>query len=130
MAEKLAQSIVKENKLNIEIISRGIAVSLPMPANEKSIKALESFGITLKEHVAQPFELNDIIEDTVILTMTNKHKEYLAFRYPHIVDIIFTLKGYIGESGDIDDPYGNCQEVYNLCANEINKLIKKTFENI
>ena len=37
--------------------------------------------------------------------MTNNHKRDLINRFSNYTDKIFTLKEFVGESGDVEDPF-------------------------
>lgn len=40
-----------------------------------------------------------------------------------------TLKEYAGETGEISDPYMQCDEAYLQCANNIKRLIEIAFRD-
>ncbi len=124
MAEAVAKSLITlEN--TIEIHSRGLLVSFPSPMNEKALTALETYDLTLPDHTSKLIEAQDFEGDTLILTMTNQHKDYLLMKYPMYTNRIFTLNEFVDIIGDIQDPYGQSQEIYNQCAALIYTSIEK-----
>lgn len=130
MAEKISQKIAKDRNLNYKIESRGLAVFEAEPANKYAINALETYGISLKNHLAKSFNIDDIERDTLILTMTQQHKKQLLSFYPNIKGSVYGITEFIGETGDIMDPFGKPLEAYNECARQLYKIITKIFDII
>lgn len=123
MAEGIAKKIYK----NIEctIISRGIAVMGEGSVNRKAVLAMNSKGIDITNHKSKQFDPTDISDNMLILTMTSRHKGYLLEHYKGLEDKIYTILEYIGEAGDVYDPFGLEQVVYNQCAEQLEKAVSK-----
>lgn len=123
MAEAIAKDIFSKRKINIEVISRGIAVYFPSEASENSIEALKKYNLDLSNHKAKQIEQTDIDSSSLILTMTNQHKAFIKKLDDSIN--VFTLKEYIKAGGnDISDPYGKDISDYQNCADEIYRCIE------
>ncbi|HOQ17648.1 MAG: low molecular weight protein arginine phosphatase [Epulopiscium sp.] len=125
MAEALAKDEAQKNSLDLDIRSRGIAVFFPSHASPHAIEAMKDYGIDLSRHISKGIEEEDIQNADIILTMTNAHKRALQDRFPEVHGKIFTLKEFVGESGDIEDPFGGSLELYKNCAKTLSELIKK-----
>ena len=67
----------------------------------------------------------DITENALILTMTDKQKKQAIDKY-EIENNIFSIKECNGEEGEVKDPYGGTLVDYEECYNELLRLIKKT----
>jgi len=119
MAETIYKSLT-ENE-NIPAISRGLVVLFSEPVNEKAVSVLENHGLTC----AVEFSKEDITENTLILTMTDKQKKQAIDKY-EIENNIFSIKEFNGEEGEVKDPYGGTLVDYEECYNELLRLIKKT----
>lgn len=130
MAEAIAHITFSQNNIDIDVISRGIIVSFPSPANENTIKLMKEHYPNILEHNAKQFSQNEVDEETVVLTMTGRHKDFIAVSYPSISNKVFTLKEYVDLSGDIVDPYGSDLNVYSNCANDIGHLINRLVKKI
>lgn len=130
MAEAMAYNIFCQKSIDIEVLSRGILVSCPSPASDNTIKLMKKQYPNILEHTAKVFRENEVDNDTLVLTMTIRHKEYLHILYPSISNNIYSLKDFINSAGDIIDPYGGTLEVYNECANEIRYLINELTKKI
>ncbi|MCT4597584.1 MAG: low molecular weight protein arginine phosphatase [Vallitalea sp.] len=130
IAEVIANKIFYEKSIDIEVASRGIHVSYPSQASEYSIMLMKKQYPNIIEHISRAFRVDEVDTETLVLTMTIRHKEYLHMLYPNISNNIYTLKEFIDLSGDIVDPYGGTLEMYNECANEISYLINELTKKI
>ncbi|PKM51572.1 MAG: hypothetical protein CVV02_06470 [Firmicutes bacterium HGW-Firmicutes-7] len=130
MAEKLGEKIAEEKGLKVDVLSRGISVIKPEPAHSNAIKALALYELNLTDHIAKNFNDIDANEDALVLTMTMKHKEYLLQLFPSLVGSVFGIKEYIGEVGDIVDPYGMQVDVYCDCAKQLRSIIIKIIDKL
>lgn len=126
MAEGLAKKMVGNKKAII--LSRGISVNLEEPANMNAVKAMGKKHISIKDHNSKRFDPKEVTDNMLILTMTSRHETYLKFHYPVLEDKIYTLLAYIHETGDVEDPFGLDQEVYNQCADQLETAISKLMD--
>ena len=122
----MAATIFKsmETSSDIEVISRGLVVLFAEPSNPRADTVLKSHNLDLKDHRSKGLNNSEITEDTLILTMTEGQKRQVLENYENAVDV-FTLKEYVGESGDIEDPYGGSLIEYKECYAQLSLLIKK-----
>ncbi|MCL2611359.1 MAG: hypothetical protein FWE02_06755, partial [Defluviitaleaceae bacterium] len=91
-------------------------------ASSGSINAANSHGLSLSYHKAQNIMDVKGIENALILTMTNAHKEYIQSM--KLGKEIYTLYEYTqNKRQDIKDPFGSDDETYLQCAEEIKELI-------
>ena len=123
MAETIYKSLT-ENE-NIPAISRGLVVLFSEPVNEKAVSVLENHGLACAVEFSKELTKEDITENTLILTMTDKQKKQAIDKY-EIENNIFSIKEFNGEEGEVKDPYGGTLVDYEECYNELLRLIKKT----
>jgi len=123
MAETIYKSLT-ENE-NIPAISRGLVVLFSEPVNEKAVSVLENHGLTCAVEFSKELTKEDITENALILTMTDKQKKQAIDKY-EIENDIFSIKEFNGEEGEVKDPYGGTLVDYEECYNELLRLIKKT----
>lgn len=129
MAEASFNHLCNNNE-NVSSFSRGINVFLPQPINPKSKSALAAAGIDFNEDfLSQQISLTDINDADLILTMTSDQKQALKVAFPKYKNKIFSLceKAY-GKDGNIDDPFGQSEDVYVKCFNQIEKAVKVIYE--
>ncbi|TCT13099.1 protein-tyrosine phosphatase [Natranaerovirga pectinivora] len=122
IAEAIAKSKVAKN---IEIISRGILVHYPSNMNDKAKKVIEENNMVLENHISKLFNIDEVDGNTLILTMTKTHKLMLLEKYGVLENKIYTLCEYIGEFGDVEDPYGESLEVYRSCYRRLEAVISR-----
>ncbi len=123
----MAEAIFKnmEQTGDIMVISRGLVVLFGEPINPKSEVVLGKHELELANHISKGLKVSDIKENTLILTMTENQKRRVLEDYPEVRDV-YTIKEYVGELGDVVDPYGGSLIDYEECYVELARLVKKT----
>lgn len=121
MAEIMLSHVLEDGA--IEVCSRGLQVLSPQPANDNSILEMKKRGLDLSAHSATAFKPGEITEETLVLTMTEFHKDFLHSMYPELVERVYTIKGYVDQQGDVHDPFGGNSKIYEACASELQELI-------
>ena len=71
-----------------------------------------------------------IAEAHLILTMTEQQKEMLGAYEEAQGRDIFTLKEFVGESGDIHDPFEQGEDKYRYCRDEIKRCLAKGVDRL
>lgn len=127
MAAAIFNDIAVKKNIDVMIDSAGIMAADGEPASENAVKVLSEAGIDLSYHRSKMLSAELIDMADVILTMTNTHKNAIL---PYAPDKVFTLKEYVGEKGDVADPYGGDESVYRLTAVELNELLIKLAEAV
>ncbi len=123
MAETIYKSL--ETNSDIVVTSRGLVVLFSEPSNPKADIVLKSHNLQLEGHNSRPLKNSDIDENTLILTMTEKQKRSVLDNY-NGTDNVYTIKEFVGENGDVTDPYGGTLIDYEECFVELARLVKKT----
>jgi protein-tyrosine phosphatase len=95
---------------------------------------LREDGIHLAEDTMSSTDLRRhrelIAEASLILTMTTQQKEMLGTYDEAQGQAIFTLKEFVGESGDIGDPFDQGEEKYRACRDEIKRCLTKGVDRL
>lgn len=123
MADTIYHGLVTDSP--VETLSRGLVVLFPEPANPKAEMVLKSHNLNLSNHIATQLAPEDIDENTLLLTMTENQKQKVMSEYGY-ADNVYTVKEFVGEEGDVIDPYGGSILDYNDCFAELSRLMKKT----
>ncbi|RKD23053.1 hypothetical protein BEP19_12570 [Ammoniphilus oxalaticus] len=131
MAEGLLKQMVQTEQIKIEVQSAGIATFVGAPLADHTDTILKERGFTL-EHQSQPVTDELLRWADLILTMTGGHKNAIGQRHPHALDKVFTLKEYIGASGnqDIVDPYGGPLEAYRATEQELVETLRHVLRKL
>ncbi|KNF09728.1 protein-arginine-phosphatase YwlE [Gottschalkia purinilytica] len=132
MAEGLFKDMLKKAKKenNIEVLSAGIFALPNQPASEQAIIVMRDENIDISKHRSKQLTSEMINDVDYIFAMTRGHKQAILQVDPSSDKKIFTLKEYIGESGDIADPYGQSVNVYKESLNEIKNALQKVLEKL
>lgn len=139
-AANTARSIMAEHMLRRELDARGAdgaieirSAGIAPYARDGALVSLDtrmtlkSIGIDIGEEAAST-DLKrhpELLEEAdLVIAMTVAQERDLRERFPAAAARpVFTLRRFAGESGDIDDPFEQGHEVFDLCRDEIGRLI-------
>ena len=133
MAEALFKAMVgKEDSLRsavVEVNSAGTDAMLDS-ATPDAIECMAEYGLNLNGH--QPKSINSHLVQwaDLVLVMESRHKEVVLSRFPNAAKKTHLLSEYVGESGDVPDPYLQGIEIYQKCAATLQSLLKKLAEKL
>lgn len=123
----MAEAILKNKEMDaIEVKSAGIYAANGSEASAHAKKVLDNNGIA-HNHRSSLLTRAEVEWADLILTMTSSHKMAILQQYPRVVQKVFTLKEYSGESfhSDVVDPYGGSLAMYEATFRELDGLIDK-----
>src|ERR1700730_5497123 len=146
-AANTARSIMAEHMLRRELAGRGVdgaveirsagiapyardgaLVSLDTRMTLRSIGidiGEEAFSTDLKRHP----ELLEVAD--LVIAMTEQQERDLRERFPAAAQRpVFTLRAFAGEAGDIDDPFEQGHEGFDICRDEIGRLIPRVVDRL
>jgi protein-tyrosine-phosphatase len=130
MAEAIARHEAESRGLDIDIASAGVFAFKGAGASENASKVMHDMNLDVSRHMATPLTHVILENSNIILTMTRSHKNSILSNYPEFSNKVYTFTEYVGEEGDILDPFGGDIIVYNNCASEIKRLVGKLFSKI
>lgn len=118
MAEYLLKDKAEKLGLAIKAESAGLCAFTGDTANEKAIRAMAQRGIDISSHRARRLSVYLLEESDLIVCMSNSHKEALSeYREKCIVP-----------PGEIADPFGQSDEVYQSCLCQLDSFIDTLIE--
>ena len=138
MAEYLLKDKIKKLNLEdkIEVKSAGMFVD----ENSAKPSALavevlnEEYKIDMSGHKPQIINIDLIMDSDLILCMEETLAIYLKANLHNIdedsISLVMTLKEFVGQSGNVADPYGGNRETYKSTAEELEKLIISLVDKI
>jgi protein-tyrosine phosphatase len=138
MAHVLLEQMLDERRARERVVVRsgGIANHARdgmIPSLDARI-VLREDGIHLAEDTMSSTDLRRhreiIAEAHLILTMTEQQKEMLGAYAEAQGRDIFTLKEFVGESGDIHDPFEQGEDKYRYCRDEIKRCLTKGVDRL
>ena len=126
MAEVIFKRFAAE--MDMEAVSRGIVVLFPEPSNPKAEMVLRNHELLLENHTSKRIAKEDLLENTLILTMTDKEKKSVLEEFEEVLAAfdVFSVKEFTDEEGDVIDPYGGDLMDYENCYMDLARIIKKT----
>ncbi len=132
MAQGILQELLKEmgEEGSFQVLSAGVAASLGGEASEEAVLVLEERGIELGRHRSRPVTEDLLSSADLILTMTGSQRDIIQRLYPRAKGKTFSLKEYVKEAGDIEDPIGMPVAVYRRTAKQLERLLLKAAKKI
>ena len=125
----MAMALFRLKGTEVQAESAGIFAVDGQPASIEAIKACELLGADLSEHRSRRITPEIIRDSDIIATMTLSHKiQLLLAGCPE--EKVFTLSELTGIPGDISDPFGQSQEIYNKTAQELLKHVDILAQNL
>lgn len=127
MAEAMFRD--KTAGMMIEVKSAGVSAYAGQSASEHTRQVLENRGIS-HDHSSQRVDDHLIVWADLILTMTHGHKSIVQQYFPGVAHKLYTLKEFVGEAGEIADPFGGDLRLYQQCAAEMEQALDKLQEKL
>lgn len=118
-----------QKKRGIEVKSAGLFAMDGQPISAHAATVLAQQGID-SSHTSSSITREMLDWATHIFTMTSSHKQMLANQAPDTIDKLFTLKEFVGENGDVVDPYGGDLSVYQMTFEEMQQLINRAVKKL
>ena len=115
----MAEGIFNISGKNAVSASAGLFVS-GGKASENAISAAAELGVDIKNHESRQLTPQMLENSDIILTMTESHKLSIPDKYN-----VRTITEFVGEMGEIIDPYGGDVGIYRKCASGLKELIEK-----
>ena len=131
MAEALLnRKLAERNVQGVQCASAGTHVWPGDKAAFDTVEEMKSRGINIEGRAARQLSAEDVAKADAILTMTEGVSMAVLVLFAQAEGKVFTLGEYVGEPGDVDDPYGCDEEVYHATADQIDALLEKLLKKI
>lgn len=130
MAEGLLKQIAGDDA-SVQVLSGGLFANAGEPVSGNAAQAMREMGIDISAHTAKNIHVAVVQEADLILTMTQAHEDLILRMFGvEAADKTYTLLEYIGEDGDVIDPFGQDLEHYRRCAGMLKGALQKAYEKI
>ena len=100
------------------------------PATANAQKAMAERDLDLSRHLSQPASSTLLKQFDLTLVMEQEHKTVLQGQNPQLADRIYLMREIAGQEGDFADPVGGSLERYRAAADELERMIKDSYEHI
>jgi protein-tyrosine phosphatase len=121
LAEKLQCNVDHLSKMGYKVVSIGTMDTADQPASDEAIAACAAKGIDIKAHKSRKLSSELVEESDFIFVMERAHQKKVAAISPEAANKCVLL----AENQEIADPIGQSQEVFNYCAELIEKAVRK-----
>jgi protein-tyrosine phosphatase len=121
LAEKLGCTVDQLDEMGYKVSSAGVMDMGGCPASAEAITSCAAKGIDIKAHKSRTLSEQLVKESDFIFAMCRMHCERVVALSPEDANKCVLL----AENTDVADPIGQPQEVYNNCADLIEKSVKK-----
>lgn len=129
MAEGITRTLAKEQHKNVTTVSAGLFAAYGAKPTDKAVESIRSI-VDISEHESRPLTMELVNAADLIIGMTKDHKSVLLRQFPFEASKIMTLAEWGGQEGDVQDPYGFDQDVYDQCGEQIYHLVKTGLDSI
>lgn len=76
------------------------------------------------------FDLTYMDQFDLILTVTKNHKDYILYALNKEVENLFTISEFIGEEGEVEDPFLGSMEIYGQVFEKLDFLLDKLLNKL
>lgn len=126
LAEKLACSVDRFKDMGYNVTSAGTMGMVGFPATTEAVRACAAKGVDISDHRSRALSRYLIEDSDLIFVMAGEHLDAVFEISPEAVDKCELL----ADNADINDPIGQPQEVYDNCAELIDKAVVKRIGEI
>jgi len=132
MAEVLFEAFLVAKGVREEwmVESAGVWAYEGSRATANAQKAMEERDLDLSQHLSQPADSTLLKQFDLTLVMEQRHKTVLQEQNPQLVDRIYLMREIADQEGDFADPVGGSLERYRAAADELEMIIKDSYERI
>ena len=125
LAEKLKCNVDQLEKMGYKTCSAGTMGISGVPASAEAVNACAAKGVDIRNHISTGLT-KEIIEDCdLIYVMTSSHRLQVIEIAPQA-----SAKCLMLAEVDIPDPIGQEQQIYNFCAEIIEKAVKERIREL
>ena len=127
LAERLGCPVDKLEDRGFVVLSAGVAAGYESLASPNAIATMNERGLDLNDHRSQQLNETHVRFADHIFTMTRGHREAILSYWPSADTRLNVLRL---DGGDISDPIGGSEAVYEACARQLEDEIDKRLDEI
>ena len=112
------------------IDSAGVDAIPGLPATYEARRVMRERGLSLEDHRAKMVSGELVDWADLILVMERGHLHLLLQTFDNVEGKVHLLSEFVGEHGDIPDPFGRDVNAYRRTAERLERLLTKLKEKI
>ena len=113
-----------------DVRSGGTWANESQPISAPAIAVMARRGIAIETHRAHQITRQDMEHADVVIVMTRNHRDALATEFAAHKRKIHLMSELDARDFDIADPYGGLEPEYEICAQELERLIERGYDRI
>lgn len=110
--------------------SAGLAAETGAGVSKEAVDLLKERKISLSDHKARQLSKDLVKQANLVLAMSETQRDLMRLYIPEAKDKIFTLHEYLGEEGELADPFGCGLEAYEKTLAQLDRLIPQLFKKL
>jgi protein-tyrosine-phosphatase len=134
MAEYLMKRELADRHPDWRVLSAGTDAVDGAPATFSAAAALAEIGLDATGHASQPLTRELVDSADLIVVMTTRHAERIAWRYPDAADKVVLMKSFVPwtreDEMDVPDPIGLSDFVYRGVRDEMQDAMPSIVEHL
>ena len=130
MAEAILKELLRKAGGGLEsvvVLSAGVAAGEGSMASQQAVDVMEARGIDISDHLSRLLNESIVDQADMILTMTRGHRAAIIAAWPDRANQVETLRR---DGGDIADPVGASVEIYQQCADQMERELAAWIQNL
>lgn len=131
LAAALAQAWLDARGIPAVAASAGIGADDDAAASDGARAVAREAGLTLESHRAQLLTRPLVLASDLVLTMGNRHREFIRVLAGEAASRVHPLRAYASEGtdpGEIADPFGGDLTVYRRTLQELQPLVERALQ--
>ncbi len=127
LARRLGCSVDELEKHGFVVLSAGVAAGDDIPASTHAQTVMRKRGLDLRDHRSQQINETHVQFADHIFALTRRHREAILSYWPNADTRLTVLRL---DGGDISDPIGGSEAVYEDCARQLEEEIDQRLAEI
>ena len=124
VAQLLSERLASEAGLRWRASSAGVEAEIGKGMTPGAARTLASRGIRGSKHIARQLDVDMLAATDEVYALTRGHKAAIVSRFPEHAAKIKVLREAAGlPDADVEDPYGESDDVYESCALRIEEAL-------
>lgn len=121
MAKKIQDRfghLAKDGLVPIVTRSAGVSAFGDDPASHGALQAITDYGLSLASHHSTQINTELVEQADLILAMGTRHRHVIVSQWPSLASKVHLISP---DGGEISDPFGGPLEIYQKCAEQLDR---------
>ena len=130
MAAAICEYLCRTRGIDVTCDCAGIDTDAGMGMSIGAAAALARMGLDAESHRTRQVSAHMVDNADAILVMEEAERKLLVSQFPNCEKRVYLLTEYAGGKGDIPDPFGMNDVVYDACADRIRTCVESILEDL